>query len=70
MLLLKGVRSMYKIAQENLPKLYAALAEAGTLFLPCKKNATVNFAPYSAQADVAIRSWHWNKIFRQLVQPL
>lgn len=45
---------MYKIAQENLPKLYAALAEAGTLFLPCKKNAAVNFAPYSAQADVAL----------------
>lgn len=45
---------MYKIAQENLPKLYAALAAAGTLFLPCKKNGTVNFAPYSAKAEVAL----------------
>lgn len=45
---------MYKIAQEKLPELYAALAQISTLLLPCKKNGAVNFAPYSAQADVAL----------------
>ena len=46
---------MYKISKENLPKLYAALADVGRLLLPCKNKAgKVDFAPYAADATVAL----------------
>ncbi len=46
---------MYKIAKGNLPKLYAALAEIGTLLLPCAdKNGQANFAPYIDSSKVML----------------
>ncbi len=46
---------MYKISKDNLPKLYAALADVGRLLLPCKNKAgKVDFAPYAADAMVAL----------------
>ena len=46
---------MYKISKDNLPKLYAALADVGRLLLPCKNKAgKVDFAPYAADATVAL----------------
>ena len=46
---------MYKISKDNLPKLYAALADVGRLLLPCKNKAgKVDFAPYAADATVEL----------------
>ena len=48
---------MYKISKENLPKLYAALNEQGKLLLPCRNKAgKVDFAPYAAEAEVALEA--------------
>lgn len=46
---------MYKITGESLSKLYAALAEIGTLLLPCaEKNGQANFAPYTDTKKAAL----------------
>lgn len=46
---------MYKLTKKNLPKLYAALNNIGTLLMPCASaNGAVNFAPYSETANVAL----------------
>ena len=46
---------MYKVSKEKLPELYAALAQIGTLLLPCAaKNGQANFVPYSEKASVAL----------------
>ena len=48
---------MYKISKENLPKLYAALAEVGRLLLPCQNKAgKVDFASYAADAEVVLEA--------------
>ena len=46
---------MYKITKDNMPKLYAALQNIGTLLLPCKnKSGHADFAPYREDAEVAL----------------
>ena len=46
---------MYKIAKDNLPKLYDALQNIGMLLLPCKnKSGHADFAPYREDAVVAM----------------
>ena len=46
---------MYKIAKDNLPKLYDALQNIGTLLLPCKnKSGHADFAPYREDAEIAL----------------
>lgn len=43
---------MKKIARENLPALYARIAESADLYLPVKNGGQTNFAAYSEDANV------------------
>lgn len=43
---------MYKIAKQELPKLFAAIAEKQDLFLPVKKSSQVNYGLWSEEAEV------------------
>ena len=47
---------MYKIAKENLPDLYEAIAETNTLYIPVKKAGQTNFEQWTRSAEVDIKT--------------
>jgi len=52
---MKGGISVLKIATENLPRLFAAIAKIADLYLPIRKDV-VNYAPWSEDADVDLHT--------------
>ena len=45
---------MYKIAKEQLPSLFAAIAGRMDLYMPLRKNGQVNYGIWSQEAETAL----------------
>ena len=45
---------MYKIAKEQLPSLFAAIAGRMDLYMPLRKNGQVNYGLWSQEAETAL----------------
>ena len=60
---------MFKIKKNNLNKLYAAIAEAQTLYIPCNVNGKPNFAVWGDGADVDLASLKTVKSAKEVFFP-